>query len=98
MSDETKAEIVYRFIGATPGSSDGRSLLDSLCHEISDRYGADVKNIPTDYRELVSELGKRMQLATADKPLILFLDSLDQLSASQGASDRLARVGMPRQD
>ena len=34
-----KAEIVYRFIGATPGSSDGRSLLDSLCREISRRYG-----------------------------------------------------------
>jgi len=83
--EHPKAEIVYRFIGATPGSSDGRSLLDSLCHEISDRYGADVKNIPTDYRELVPELGKCMQLATADKPLILFLDSLDQLSPSQGA-------------
>ena len=34
-----KAEIVYRFIGATPGSSDGRSLLESLCREISRRYG-----------------------------------------------------------
>ncbi len=79
------AEIVYRFIGVTPGSSDGRSLLDSLCNELSRRYGADASNIPTDYRDLVPELGKRMQLATAEKPLILFLDSLDQLSASQGA-------------
>jgi hypothetical protein len=80
-----KAEIVYRFIGATPGSSDGRSLLDSLCHEISRRYGADEGDIPTDYRELVPELSKRMQLGTSDKPLILFLDSLDQLSESQAA-------------
>ncbi|MCX6036266.1 MAG: ATP-binding protein, partial [Chloroflexi bacterium] len=78
-----KAEIIYRFIGATPGSSDGRSLLDSLCHEISRRYGADEANIPTDYRDLVPELGKRMELASADRPLMLFLDSLDQLSASQ---------------
>ena len=80
-----QAQIVYRFIGATPGSSDGRSLLDSLCHEISRRYGADEADIPMDYRDLVSELGKRMHLAVADKPLILFLDSLDQLSGSQGA-------------
>ena len=80
-----KAQIVYRFIGATPGSSDGRSLLDSLCREISRRYGADDADVPTDYRDLVPELGKRMQLASADRPLILFLDSLDQLSASQGA-------------
>jgi ssDNA-binding Zn-finger/Zn-ribbon topoisomerase 1 len=83
--EHPKAEIVYRFIGATPGSSDGRSLLDSLCHEISRRYGKDVADIPTDYRDLVPELGKRMQLASADRPLILFLDSLDQLSPSQDA-------------
>ena len=35
------AQLVYRFIGATPGSSDGRSLLESLCKEISRCYGAD---------------------------------------------------------
>ena len=79
-----KAQIVYRFIGATPGSSDGRSLLDSLCREISRRYGRSDADVPTDYRELVPELGKRLQLASADRPLVLFLDSLDQLSPSQG--------------
>ena len=79
------AEIVYRFIGVTPGSSDGRSLLENLCHELSRCYAADTTNIPTDYRDLVPELGKRMTLATAEKPLFLFLDSLDQLSDSQNA-------------
>ena len=79
------AEIVYRFIGATPASSDGRSLMDGLCREIARRYGTTETDIPVDYRDLVPELGKRMQLATAEKPLILFLDSLDQLSTSQGA-------------
>ena len=80
-----KAELVHRFIGVTPGSSDGRSLLDGLCHELSRRYGANEEDIPTDYRDLVPEFRKRMQLATADRPLILFLDSLDQLSTSQNA-------------
>jgi hypothetical protein len=80
-----RVAIVYRFIGATAGSSDGRSLLESLCREISRCFGADQSNIPLDYRDLVSEFGKRLALATAKKPLILFLDSLDQLSASQGA-------------
>jgi hypothetical protein len=82
-TEHPNAEIVYRFIGATPASSDGRSLLDSLCHEIARRYGADSADIPTGYNELVPELGKRMGLATAERPLVLFLDSLDQLSASQ---------------
>jgi hypothetical protein len=80
-----QAQIVYRFVGATPSSSDGRGLLASLCRELSRRYGADVDDIPIDYRDLVPELSERMGLASADKPLILFLDSLDQLSASQGA-------------
>jgi hypothetical protein len=80
-----KAVIVYRFIGATPASSGGRGLLSSLCHEISRRYNADDSNIPLDYRSLVPELGQRMQLACENKPLILFLDSLDQLSADQDA-------------
>jgi hypothetical protein len=80
-----RAQIVYRFIGATPGSSDGRGLLDGLCREISRRYGASEDDVPLDYRDLVPDLGKRMGLAGADRPLILFLDSLDQLSASQGA-------------
>jgi NACHT domain- and WD repeat-containing protein len=84
-ADHPKAEIIYRFIGATPGSSDGRSLLDSLCHEIARRYAADTADMPSDYRELVPELGKRMGLASAEHPLVLFLDSLDQLSTSQGA-------------
>ena len=78
-------EIIYKFIGATPSSSDGRGLLESLCHEITRRYAGDTSSIPMDYRELVVELAKRMQLASADKPLIIFLDSLDQLLPNQGA-------------
>jgi len=80
-----EANIVYRFIGVTAGSSDGRGLLDGLCREISRRYGADEADIPMDYRDLVPELLRRIKLATADRPLVLFLDALDQLSPSQDA-------------
>lgn len=78
-------QVVYRFIGATPSSSDGRGLLESLCHEITRRYGGDSTTIPIDYRDLVTEFTKRLSLANAETPLILFLDSLDQLSAGEGA-------------
>lgn len=81
------AQIIYRFIGATPGSTDGRFLLEGLCREISRRYAADESDIPMDYRELVPEFGKRLSLATKEKPLILFIDSLDQLSTPQGVRD-----------
>lgn len=72
--------VLVRFIGATPESSDTRSLLESLCRQISRRYGADEATIPSDYKELVQELPKRLALATPEKPLIVFLDALDQLS------------------
>lgn len=61
-SDNPNAQIVVRFIGATPGSSDGRALLESLCREIPRRYGVDETTIPMDYRELVQEFPKRLAL------------------------------------
>ena len=73
-------QLVYRFIGATPASSDGRSLLESLCRQVTRIYEADEATIPTEYRELVKDFGERLKLATAQKPLIVFLDALDQLS------------------
>jgi len=79
------AALIYRFIGATPASSDGRSLLESLCQEISRCYGISQRDVPVSYQELVSEFGKRMALASPSRPLVLFLDSLDQLSNSQNA-------------
>ena len=77
-------QIVFRFIGATPASSDGRTLLEGLCHEIARRYGQDEEKISADYLELVSEFGNQLGLASSEKPLVIFLDSLDQLSAQHG--------------
>jgi len=74
-----------RFIGATPGSSDIRTLLDNLCRQVSRIYNADESDIPTDYKELVEDFPKRLALATSDKPLIIFLDALDQLSDAHNA-------------
>jgi WD40 repeat protein len=79
------AEVVYRFVGATPDSSSGRALLEGLCREISQRYGADGGDIPGEYRELIVEFSKRLALATAERPLVLFLDALDQLSDADNA-------------
>lgn len=78
-------QVIFRFIGATPASSDGRALLEGLCHEIARRYGQDEEKLPSDYLGLVSEFGKLLALASNDKPMIIFLDSLDQLSANHGA-------------
>lgn len=83
--ESIQAETVVRFIGATPGSSDVRTLLETLCREVSRRHGADEATVPSDYKDLVEELPKRLALATAQRPLVVVLDAVDQLSDADRA-------------
>jgi len=78
------ATLVHRFIGATPASADIRSLLQDLFAEIGTEYGIEGET-PSDFNELVRAFRERLEAAGAQRPLLLFLDSLDQLSASSGA-------------
>src|SRR6185369_15201938 len=64
---------LYRFLGVTPRSSDVRSLLASLCQELRRRHPLE-NPIPGDVRELNKELNEHFKTATAQAPLILFLD------------------------
>ncbi len=79
------AVIIYRFIGATVGASGGRDLLASVCREIARRYGANDSQIPLAFKDLVPAFKKQLALASSDRPLILFLDALDQLSDQDNA-------------
>jgi hypothetical protein len=72
--------LIARFAGATPESTNGRVLLKDLCRQISHAYNADEVSIPFEFRDLVREFPKRLALATAEKPLVIFLDALDQIS------------------
>ena len=81
-----KAHIVSRFIGASPDSSNGRSLLEGLCRQVTRLYGGDESTLPFEYNDLTRELPARLGLATEDRPLFVFLDALDQLSDADNAS------------
>ena len=76
---------VVRFVGATPGSSDGRTLLGNLCRQIAREYGADESTVPTEFEDLAVDFGTRLELATAARPLLVFLDALDQLGDTDPA-------------
>jgi WD40 repeat protein len=78
-SVHSDANIITRFIGATPASSDGLSLLQSLCHQISRAYGIDEPTIPSDYQRLISVFNERLASTASGKKLIIFIDALDQL-------------------
>ena len=47
--------------------------------------GRTKSTIPSEYKDLVQEFPKRLALARPEKPLILFLDALDQLSDTDNA-------------
>ncbi|HUT35333.1 MAG TPA: DUF4062 domain-containing protein [Planctomycetota bacterium] len=83
----TKPEqVVARFIGATPGSADLRSLLRSLCEQLG------IPSPPSDMNELVKAFRER--LAGSEKAdaqaapparAVVFLDALDQLNPTDNA-------------
>jgi hypothetical protein len=79
------ATLIERYVGATPGSSDGRSLLSSVCREIARECGGDEAAVPSEYNDLAVEFGKQLEKATAEKLLIVFLDALDQFGANDPA-------------
>jgi hypothetical protein len=79
------AEVVCRFIGATSGSSDVRSLLSNLSDKIDSAYQPEIAEPGTGYEELVRDFPTRLAAATPDKPLIVMLDALDQLSDANNA-------------
>jgi hypothetical protein len=81
-----EAEIIARFIGATPTSTDRRELLKGLCLEIHQRFARKYweggEEVPDKYRDLIEEFAVRLRLAmaSAERPLFIFIDALDQLS------------------
>ncbi len=84
MAPEKRA--IARFIGATPGSSDLRTLLISLCRQIG------IQDVPADMNELVRAFRDRLSPAEKSEttpgerqPVVLFLDALDQLNPTDNA-------------
>ncbi len=75
-----EAVTVIRFMGTTAHSGSARVVLYSICQQISRAYGKDPSNVPGGYKELIPYFIQCLSYATTQKPLILFLDSLDQLS------------------
>ncbi|MFC1806026.1 DUF4062 domain-containing protein [Planctomycetota bacterium] len=81
-----QTQSIARFVGATPGASDLRGLLTSLCQELG------VEQPPADLNELVSTFRDRLSsgegsegTASADGRVVIFLDALDQISDTDNA-------------
>ncbi|HEV8600550.1 MAG TPA: AAA family ATPase [Gemmatimonadales bacterium] len=79
-------EVVVRFVGATPESADGRSLLQSICRDVARRYRLPEAEVSEDYRTLARRFPERLAVATRERPLAVFIDALDMLSAADRAN------------
>jgi WD40 repeat protein len=78
-SFHSDANIIARFIGATPGSSDVLLLLQGLCRQISRAYGIEESTIPNDYQRLIGVFHDLLSSASSGKKLVIFIDALNQL-------------------
>jgi WD40 repeat protein len=86
--------VLARFIGATPDSANILSLLANLVAEIRRRYpappsapGEEPKDgeIAVDINRLTAAFHEALARPTAERPLFVFLDALDQLAPGNGA-------------
>jgi ABC-type dipeptide/oligopeptide/nickel transport system ATPase component len=85
--------IAYRFLGTTSKSSNVINLMQSVAGQIAKEFGTDLKKIVGQENEkslnevyVMSEAFKKcLALATDEKPVIVFLDALDQLSETDNA-------------
>ncbi|XP_033638665.1 NACHT domain- and WD repeat-containing protein 1-like isoform X1 [Asterias rubens] len=86
--DWTKSEelaVIVRFIGLTSDSHHIRKILTDICRQICHIYGQDASSIPEDYFGLMNDLENRFRAASSQRPLVIFLDALDQLSDENNA-------------
>jgi WD40 repeat protein len=77
--------MIRRFIGTTPESSNGLTLLRSICQEIARSYGGPDET-PVEFNLVVGALRERLAMATAERPLHVFIDALDQFGDQDMAS------------
>ena len=78
---------IFRFLGTSPNSSSIRATIANICLQICEVYSINPPNILEDFSQLVRFFhGVIVNLpVSAVKPLVLILDSVDQLSAANNA-------------
>ncbi len=76
------AIVILRFIGASPRSVDLYQFLEDLLRQIARHYGQPEAIPEGSLKILIDELPRRLVWASKDKPLLFFLDALDQFNAN----------------
>ncbi len=76
--------VIVRFLGTTPKSTNIATTLFTLVNQLERTFQLELSK-GLDFNEIVQRFHSLLGEATADKPIIMILDSLDQLSAANNA-------------
>lgn len=79
------AVVILRFLGTSPDSSSIWRTFRSVCSQIIFNIGEQNKEIPEDFNLLVSFFHDLLLNYKSNIPLVILLDSLDQLNPENGA-------------
>ncbi len=71
--------LVVRFCGTSAQSSTSRALMESICQHICRARKVHYEK-SNKYADLIKKFHDALQQGSADKPLLVFIDSLDQLT------------------
>ena len=82
--------VITRFLGTTPESSSAAMVIQSICRQIISAYNLDVKmaGVFDQFTELVDFFKSLLKTVSDDcngRPLLILLDSLDQLASTHNA-------------
>src|SRR5262249_4997011 len=95
--DYPGAVVVTRYIGFTPETSSFTDLLGGLHREHAARFQQPLPDPITDLSQLVSAVSLQLRSLqiTAERPLLVLVDALDQLSIEPQRTDWLPRALAP---
>ena len=79
-----RAIVVSHFVGASPGSPDLYATLRSVCEELHRRAGLR-EEVPHEPEQLRLQLARSLTAAARLRPVVLFLDALNQLDPAHGS-------------
>jgi WD40 repeat protein len=77
--------ILQRYIGGVPGTESLMTMLTDLTADITSLYGQPEPPIPESAKSLAETFQAALCHASADRPLALYLDALDQLDSTDSA-------------
>jgi hypothetical protein len=84
-AERSGAIVLQRYIGGVPGAESLMTTLTGLTADIASLYGQPEPPTPENAKTLAGGFQAALGHATAGRPLILYLDALDQLDQSDSA-------------